>query len=193
MRREIRALQQRGPSMVHVVHHRAEAMSITDRVVLSHSARIEQDATPAEFCSCPASLFGAAFSGGPPMSLLPLARGEGCSAVIGRPGRVVGSALAAGAISGARQEKNALTDGLAMALIPAEFDGAETVLTCSLYTAIATLKACVAGNHAKTAPTPLRLRLPPALRLFDATSGHRLPEPINRRMPADPQGAERPF
>jgi len=168
-------------------------MSITDGVVLRHDGRIEQGATPAELCARSAWRFAAPFSGGPPISLLRLARGDGATVVIGRPGPVVASAEGAGAINGAQQERIALTDGLAVALISAEFDGAETVLTCSLYTAIATLKACVAGNHAKTAPTPLRLRLPPALRLFDATSGHRLPEPINRRMPADPQGAERPF
>ena len=57
----------------------------------------------------------------------------------------------------------------------AEFLGAETVLACAI--GLQTLQARIAGHHAISAGTALRLRLPQALHLFDAETGHRLPEP----------------
>ncbi|WP_019015383.1 ABC transporter ATP-binding protein [Elioraea tepidiphila] len=188
MRREIRALQQRlGLTMVYVTHDQAEAMSMADQVVLMNEGRIEQDATPAELYARPASLFAAAFIGTPPMSLLRLEPGADGAVIAGTPGPVVAPAEAAGAILGVRPEEIALTDGpgLAVTVISAEFLGAETVLSCRVGAAEETIQARVHGNHAVASGTPLRLRLPPALHLFDPTTGRRLPEPIPGRVPVD--------
>ncbi len=188
MRREIRALQQRlGLTMIYVTHDQAEAMSMADQVVLMNDGRVEQDATPAELYARPASLFAAAFIGTPPMSLLRLEPGADGAVVAGTSGPVVAPAEAAGAILGARPEEIALTDGpgLAVTVVSAEFLGAETVLSCSVGEAGETIQARVPGNHAVAPGTALRVRLPPALHLFDATTGRRLPEPIHRRIPVE--------
>ncbi|TQF76976.1 ABC transporter ATP-binding protein [Elioraea sp. Yellowstone] len=188
MRREIRGLQQRlGITMVYVTHDQAEAMSMADQVVLMNEGRIEQDATPAELYARPASLFAASFIGTPPMSLLRLEPGAGGAVIAGTAGPAVAPAEAAGAILGVRPEEIAPTDGpgLAAAVASAEFLGAETVLTCTVGAAGETIQARVPGHHALTAGSPLRLRLPPPVHLFDAATGRRLPETNRRRVPAE--------
>ncbi len=64
MRIEIRRLQQRlGITTVYVTHDQAEAMCLSDRIVVMHNGRIEQVGTPAEIYEQPASLFVADFIG----------------------------------------------------------------------------------------------------------------------------------
>ncbi|MBU8545537.1 MULTISPECIES: ABC transporter ATP-binding protein [Roseomonadaceae] len=181
MRREIRALQQRlGITMVYVTHDQAEAMSMADQVVLMRDGRIEQDATPAEFYARPATTFAASFIGTPPMSLLRLTQGAQGAEVAGAPGFAVAPANAAGATLGIRPEEVTPTDGagLPVRVMAAEFLGAETVLACAVGDGAEVMQARIPGHHALPAGTTLRLRLPPALHLFDATSGRRLPEPV---------------
>jgi len=176
MRREIRALQQRlGITMVYVTHDQAEAMSMADQVVLLRDGHVEQDATPAELYAHPASVFAASFIGTPPMSLLRLVAGQGGAAIAGLPGVAVAPGEAAGALLGIRPEEVTLSDGdgLPATLLDSEFLGAETVMTCAIGDAGETLQARVPGNHALPAGTPLRLRLPSILHLFDATTGLR--------------------
>jgi sn-glycerol 3-phosphate transport system ATP-binding protein len=180
MRREIRALQQRlGITMVYVTHDQAEAMSMADQVVLMRDGHVEQDATPAQLYARPASTFAASFIGTPPMSLLKLVPGQGGAEVPGAPGHAVAPASAAGAILGVRPEEVALSEreGLPARLIAAEFLGAETVLACAIGDGPEVLQARIAGNHALPPGTPLRLHLPPAAHLFDASTGRRLPDP----------------
>src|SRR3954462_8293480 len=71
MRTEIRSLQQRlGITMVYVTHDQTEAMTMADRVVLMQDGRVEQNGTPDERYSRPATVFTARFMGTPPMNLL---------------------------------------------------------------------------------------------------------------------------
>ncbi len=71
MRTEIRALQQRlGMTMVYVTHDQTEAMTMADRVVLMRDGKIEQNGTPEELYSRPATAFTARFIGTPPMNLI---------------------------------------------------------------------------------------------------------------------------
>jgi sn-glycerol 3-phosphate transport system ATP-binding protein len=184
MRREIRALQQRlGITMVYVTHDQAEAMSMADQVVLMRDGRIEQDASPADLYARPASVFAAGFIGTPPMSLLHLVAGQGGAVVAGTEGPVVAPAAAAGAILGVRPEEMTPADagGLAVRLVSAEFLGAETVLTGHAGTE--TIQARIPGHHLLPPGATLHLRLPPALHLFDAATGRRLPEPAPCRAP----------
>ncbi|NKE45628.1 ABC transporter ATP-binding protein [Roseomonas frigidaquae] len=181
MRREIRALQQRlGITMVYVTHDQAEAMSMADQVVLMRDGCVEQDATPAELYARPATTFAASFIGTPPMSLLRLVPGAHGAEVAGAPGLAVARIDAAGATLGIRPEEVAPTDGagLPVRVLAAEFLGAETVLACAVGDGAEVMQARIPGHHALPAGTHLRLRLPPALHLFDAHTGRRLPEPV---------------
>jgi sn-glycerol 3-phosphate transport system ATP-binding protein len=181
MRREIRALQQRlGITMVYVTHDQAEAMSMADQVVLMRDGRVEQDATPAELYARPASVFAASFIGTPPMSLLRLVPGEHGAEVPGAPGIAVAPASAAGQVLGLRPEEVTPTDGpgLPARVQAAEFLGAETVLAVVVGDGAEVMQLRVPGHHALPAGAPLRLKLPPALHLFDPASGRRLPDPV---------------
>ena len=64
MRLEIRRLQQRmGITSIYVTHDQAEAMTMSDRIVVMNAGRIEQVATPEEIYRHPASVFVADFIG----------------------------------------------------------------------------------------------------------------------------------
>ncbi|MCI5825957.1 MAG: ABC transporter ATP-binding protein [Arcanobacterium sp.] len=64
MRLEIRRLQRRlGITSIYVTHDQSEAMSLSDRIVVMNSGRIEQVASPAEIYRHPASMFVADFVG----------------------------------------------------------------------------------------------------------------------------------
>ena len=64
MRTEIRRLQQRlGITSLYVTHDQAEAMGLSDRIVVMNSGRIEQVGTPTEIYMKPASAFVADFMG----------------------------------------------------------------------------------------------------------------------------------
>ncbi len=64
MRIEIRQLQQRlGITSVYVTHDQAEAMSISDRIVVMNHGRIEQVGPPLELYARPRNRFVAAFIG----------------------------------------------------------------------------------------------------------------------------------
>lgn len=64
MRLDIRRLQrQLGTTAVYVTHDQAEAMAMSDRVVVLNGGRVEQVGTPAEIYRRPASKFVAGFVG----------------------------------------------------------------------------------------------------------------------------------
>ena len=64
MRIELRHLQQRmGITSIYVTHDQAEAMSLSDRIVVMNKGHIEQLGTPFEIYRQPASLFVADFIG----------------------------------------------------------------------------------------------------------------------------------
>lgn len=64
MRKEIRKIQQRiGLTSIYVTHDQAEAMSLSDRIIIMNKGRIEQMGTPHEIYQQPASRFVADFIG----------------------------------------------------------------------------------------------------------------------------------
>jgi len=64
MRTEIRRLQKKvGISMIYVTHDQAEALSLSDRIVILRDGVIEQEGTPEEIYTRPASAFVANFMG----------------------------------------------------------------------------------------------------------------------------------
>ena len=64
MRDEIRALQQRlGLTVVYVTHDQAEALAVSDRIVVMRNAGIAQAGTPEELYTQPDSVFVATFMG----------------------------------------------------------------------------------------------------------------------------------
>ncbi len=160
MRREILQLQRRlGMTMLYVTHDQTEAMAMADQVVLLRAGRVEQDATPAELYSRPATHFTAGFIGTPPMNLLPAgALGDvppGADTVGIRPEAV-------------RLERG----GLQAQVEHVEYLGADTNLTLSL--AGARLVARVPGQVALAADASIEIGFDhDVLHFFDA-AGHRL-------------------
>jgi iron(III) transport system ATP-binding protein len=64
MREEIRDLQQRlGLTVVYVTHDQAEAMAVSDRIVVMNRARIAQEGAPRELYEAPRDPFVAGFMG----------------------------------------------------------------------------------------------------------------------------------
>ncbi|WP_237212955.1 ABC transporter ATP-binding protein [Falsiroseomonas oryziterrae] len=64
MREEIRALQQRlGLTVVYVTHDQAEALAVSDKIVVMRNAEIAQVGTPEELYTQPNSVFVATFMG----------------------------------------------------------------------------------------------------------------------------------
>lgn len=64
MRKEIRKIQQRiGLTSIYVTHDQAEAMSLSDRIIIMNKGKIEQMGTPHEIYQQPASRFVADFIG----------------------------------------------------------------------------------------------------------------------------------
>jgi ABC-type Fe3+/spermidine/putrescine transport system ATPase subunit len=64
MRFELLALQRRlGRTSVYVTHDQAEAMVMSDRIILMHQGRVVQESSPRDLYERPASRFAAAFVG----------------------------------------------------------------------------------------------------------------------------------
>ena len=64
MREEIRALQQRLKlTVAYVTHDQAEALAVSDQIIVMDAGRIAQDGTPAQLYEQPASAFVAGFMG----------------------------------------------------------------------------------------------------------------------------------
>jgi iron(III) transport system ATP-binding protein len=64
MRREIRRIQQQfGITSIYVTHDQAEAMSMSDRIIVMNKGVVEQIGTPVEVYSSPATQFVADFIG----------------------------------------------------------------------------------------------------------------------------------
>ncbi len=71
MRGEIKLLHARlGVTSIFVTHDQEEAMSISDRIAVMRSGRVEQIGTPEDVYARPASRYVAKFIGGPPMDML---------------------------------------------------------------------------------------------------------------------------
>src|SRR5437879_7704332 len=133
MRVEIRALQRRlGMTVVYVTHDQVEAMSMADHVVLLRAGHIEQEGTPAELYSRPATTFAARFIGTPAMNLVALDDGRtgGPSGAVirGTAGPAVLPGRGAGLTLGIRPDHRRPVDegGVPGAGISAEYPGPDT-------------------------------------------------------------------
>lgn len=83
LRAEIRQLQKRlGITSVYVTHDQAEAMSLSDRVVVMNAGRVEQVSTPSELYIRPATRFVADFIGRANFLPVSVARVEDKHAVV---------------------------------------------------------------------------------------------------------------
>ena len=85
MRIEMAALHRRlGTTTIYVTHDQVEAMTLADHIVVMNEGRIEQSGPPMDVYHDPVNVFVAGFIGSPKMNFLK-------SAVLGRPGHVVGA------------------------------------------------------------------------------------------------------
>ena len=179
MRVEIRSLQQRlGMTVVYVTHDQVEAMSMADHVVLLRAGHIEQEGTPAELYSRPATTFAARFIGTPAMNLVALDDGRtgGASGAVirGTAGPAVLPGRGAGLTLGIRPEHIRLVDqgGVPAAVISAEYHGADTVVTARVGGELVLVRA--PGQVALATGAQVRLGWEPdAVHLFDALNGIR--------------------
>jgi sn-glycerol 3-phosphate transport system ATP-binding protein len=170
MRVEIRALQRRlAMTVVYVTHDQVEAMSMADHVVLLREGRIEQEGTPAELYSRPATTFAARFIGTPAMNLVALEdgmiRGSGEKVLDGgRRGRLT---------LGIRPEHIRITnDGIAAIVTSAEYHGADTVVTARVGEESLLVRA--PGQVALAPGSQVKLGwVPDAIHVFDAETGTR--------------------
>jgi sn-glycerol 3-phosphate transport system ATP-binding protein len=180
MRREILALQRRlGITMLYVTHDQTEAMGMADQVVLLRDGRIEQDAPPADVYAHPETSFVASFIGTPPMNLLPLDESGAVRGTSGPPlARFGDDAL----LAGIRPEALRLADsGIPASVLHAEYLGADTVVGCKVGTE-AKLLARLPGRVALPDGAAVHFAFDRAdLHLFDAETGHRLPQPALQR------------
>ena len=159
MRVEIRALQRRlGMTVVYVTHDQVEAMSMADHVVLLREGRIEQEGTPAELYSRPASTLAARFIGTPAMNLVPL--------------ETVQPGAAAGLTAGIRPEHIRIGSGVAATVISAEYHGADTIITAQVNGSALLVRA--PGQVELAAGSQVRLGWEPAaVHIFDSRNGLR--------------------
>ena len=174
MRVEIRALQQRlGMTVVYVTHDQVEAMSMADRVVLIREGRIEQEGSPGELYSRPATLFAARFIGTPGMNLVALADGPLGAVVRGSRDPVM-AGRGEGLTLGVRPEHVTLADsgGVAGTVTSSEYHGADTILTVRV--GEETLLARSPGQLAHPPGSPVRLAWKPeSMHVFDTKTGIR--------------------
>lgn len=62
--------QEVGATSLYVTHDQAEAMALSDRIVVMHEGKVMQVGSPMEVYRTPANTFVASFIGNPPMNLL---------------------------------------------------------------------------------------------------------------------------
>jgi multiple sugar transport system ATP-binding protein len=71
MRGEIKKLHEKlGATFIYVTHDQAEAMTLSDRVVVMNQGEVQQVAPPRELYDAPANLFVAGFFGSPRINLV---------------------------------------------------------------------------------------------------------------------------
>jgi len=178
MRVEIRALQQRlGMTVVYVTHDQAEAMSMADRIVLMRDGDIEQEGTPDDLYSAPATTFAAGFIGTPPMNLLTLADGPQGAVIAGGDGPAVLEGGGNGLTLGIRPEHVLVAaeaeGGIPARLTASDYLGADTVVTARI--GAQTINARVPGHYAVAPDQEVRLTwAASALHVFDRQTGRRV-------------------
>jgi sn-glycerol 3-phosphate transport system ATP-binding protein len=152
MRVEIRALQRRlGMTVVYVTHDQVEAMSMADQVILLRNGRIEQEGTPAELYSRPATTFAARFIGTPAMNLV--------------PAEALRKGVQGGLTMGIRPEHIRFAhDGVPAVVTSAEYHGADTIVTAQVNGAALLVRApgqveLAAGSQVKLGWEPAAVHI----------------------------------
>ena len=178
MRREILALQRRlGITMLYVTHDQTEAMGMADQIVLLRDGHIEQDAPPEEIYARPATSFAARFIGTPPMNLFQLERHGSGMMMRGTNGPLLAPLVEGNLIGGIRPESLRVSShGIEAHVRHAEYLGADTVLACAVGEAI--LLARLPGRVTLADDALVHLATDEPIHLFDAASGHRVPDAI---------------
>ena len=78
MRVELKKLHERlGATMIYVTHDQVEAMTLADRIAVTHQGWLQQVGTPDELYSRPANVFVAGFIGAPQMNFVPAEAADG--------------------------------------------------------------------------------------------------------------------
>ena len=175
MRREIRSLQQAlGITMVYVTHDQSEAMSMADQVILLREGKVEQDGSPEDLYTRPATAFTARFVGTPPMNVLTLADAGSAGVVAGTDGPPVLAGRGAELLLGVRPEDIDLapSGGLPAVVTTIEYLGADSIVSCTV------------GGQQLAVRAPRRVEYPMGARIhltwakdvahvFDAVTGRR--------------------
>jgi multiple sugar transport system ATP-binding protein len=182
MRGELAALHARtGRAFVYVTHDQAEAMAISDHVVVMMAGRIAQAGAPRGLYARPATREVAAFVGAHPINLIDVMLG-GCGTCPLLPELRVPAAAGARVTLGLRPEDLApAASGLPARLERVEYLGAEALVHVRLDDGT-DLRALAPGDWAPPAPGgALSLAVAPErVHLFDAESGARMPASVER-------------
>ncbi|MEE9315344.1 MAG: TOBE domain-containing protein [Rhizobiaceae bacterium] len=178
MRLEIRALQERlKMTVVYVTHDQAEAMSMSDKVILMREGLIEQEGTPDELYNNPGTTFVAEFIGTPPMSLLQTATLKSGMTIKGENNTPVLASTNDEVLMGIRPEHIEIIDGsgrkgISVKLLTAEYQGADTIVTARIGDQKILVRA--PGRVAVTENSQARLRWKKEdVHIFDAITGLR--------------------
>ena len=179
MRSEIVDLHKRtGRTFVYVTHDQAEAMSMSDRIAVFMQGRIVQVATPRTLFERPATREVAAFVGDRPINLIELDAPKGRLAAPFEGYAVDGQNMPDRVVLGIRPETLSIDPkgflkGTAERL---EYLGSEAVATFRLDGTNALRVTLNTANPLPEAGARLSLRIAePAVHIFDAESGVRLP------------------
>ncbi|RWX80970.1 ABC transporter ATP-binding protein [Neorhizobium lilium] len=133
MREELSGLHRRlGATFIYVTHDQIEAMTMSDRIALMSSGRIEQLGTPDELYQQPATVTVARFIGTPSINLLPVEiDASGRVMALGRPlGVSVPARYAGPAMLGIRAEDlRPAAGGFAVKVLRSETYGADRYVT----------------------------------------------------------------
>ena len=186
MRKELVDLHRRvGVTTVYVTHDQAEAMTMSDRVAVMRSGKVQQFGTPREVYERPATIDVASFIGSPRINLLPAeVDGRGAIILAGRPVGLKAEAATGPVTLAIRPEHVALgASGLPAAIRHVEFLGAEVLVylaepvTGAEVIARLSPEAFAGVEHDRT----VGLDLPAARLLLFGTAGTRLTARLDRQ------------
>jgi multiple sugar transport system ATP-binding protein len=173
MRAEIKKLHEElGATFVYVTHDQAEAMTLSDRLIVLDRGEIQQAAPPEEIYERPANTFVASFVGSPPINLLR-------PATLSAPAEVTARASGREVVVGLRPESLEIGAGapgegaVAGVIYVVEPMGAETWITVEIGGERVTGKATTDFRGRSGEGAWLRADWRRAM-LFDARSGVRI-------------------
>ena len=171
MRFELLALQRRlGRTSVYVTHDQAEAMVMSDRIILMHQGRIVQEGSPRSLYERPANRFAAAFIGNANLleATVTASHGDGCYTVTLAGGQTLQGRAArqgwtpSGAVLVCIRPENVepAPDGFPATVTRVSYLG--PVQTVELQAGPVTLRADLPSRHGITEGSVLPFRIDPS-------------------------------